>query len=69
MSDWRLCQAAQLVSSQGKATILPLSTGIPPAGPDPALVLIFLLCLERSYLCQMDAKQLKALRLSSLERG
>lgn len=69
MSDWHLCQAAQQVSSQGKATILPLSADFPPAGPDPALVLVFLLCLERAYLCQMDAKQLKALGLSGLERG
>lgn len=69
MSDWHLCQAAQLVSSQRKATILPLSTDFPPAGPDPALVLIFLLCLERAYLCQMDAKQLKGLCFSGVEKS
>lgn len=68
MPDWHMHQAAQLVSSQGKATMLPLSTDFPPAGPDLAPVLVFLLCLESAYLCQMDAKQLKCLRLYTLER-
>lgn len=68
MPDWHMHQAAQLVSSQGKATMLPLCTDLPPAGSDPAPVLVFLLCLERAYLCQMDAKQLKGLCLYTLER-
>lgn len=69
MPDHHTCQAAQLVSSQRKATMLPLRTHFPPTRPDPASLLVFLLlCLERACLCQMDAKQLRTLCLSSLER-
>lgn len=66
----RLAHASGCTAGEhpGQGTHTALQHRFSSTGPDLALVLVFLLCLERAYLCQMDAKQLKALCLSSLER-